>query len=99
MEGTIVTNIQLLLSIGIPSALIVLSMIVGSRRDVVLNQRAKTVDEHTDVMPESIEARFDSVDRRFDEVFEALHNRKLAILRNMTDLHERVAIVESKQRT
>ena len=58
------TNMQLLLSIGIPSLLIVLSWLTNN-------------------------TRFDRIERRLDG-----HD----IMRQLTALHERIAVVEEKQR-
>ena len=73
------TNLQLLLTIGIPSLLVVLSWMSN-------NSRLSTHDK-----------RFDDVERRFNDVITAQHGDALEIMRNMTALHERVAVVETKQ--
>jgi len=67
-----VTNLQLLLTIGIPSFLVVLSWLSNNARHA----------EH---------------DRRFDDVISAQHKDALEIMRNMTALHERVAVVKANQ--
>jgi len=81
------TNIQLWLSIAIPSILIVLSWINNNSR---LDRIEKRLDAH--------DKKFDDVDRRFDAVIDAIHADTLEIMRAMTALHERVAVVEAKQR-
>ena len=73
------TNLQLLLSIGIPSLLIVFSWVNG-------NLRADRLDK-----------RMDKFDERLDQLRDAGHRDALEIMRSMTALHERVAVVESKQ--
>jgi hypothetical protein len=73
------TNLQLLLTIGIPSILVVLSWISNNSR---LNAHDK---------------RFDEMERRFDSVISSQHKDALEIMRNMTALHERVAVVEANQ--
>ena len=72
------TNLQLLLSIGIPSLLIVLSWITNNGRF------------------DRIERRLDAHDERFNEILASSHKDALEILRAMTALHERVAVVETK---
>ena len=72
------TNLQLLLSIGIPSLLIVLSWITNNSR------------------LDRIEKRLDAQDSRFNELQASNHRDALEILRSMTALHERVAVVETK---
>ncbi len=66
------TNLQLLLSIGIPSVLVVLSWVSNN-------------------------ARLAAHDKRFDEIISSQHRDALEIMRSMTALHERVAVVEAKQ--
>jgi hypothetical protein len=73
------TNVQLLLTIGIPSLLIVLSWITNNSRF------------------DRIEKRLDPHDARFNEILAATHRDALEILRSMTALHERVAVVGTKQ--
>lgn len=73
------TNLQLLLTIGIPSFLVVLSWLSNNARHA----------EH--------DRRFDDVSKRFDDVISAQHKDALEIMRNMTALHERVAVVEANQ--
>ena len=73
------TNLQLLLSIGVPSLLIVLSWVTN-------NQRLSR-----------LEAGLDATNRRLDDLRADTHMDALEILRSMTALHERVAVVEAKQ--
>ncbi len=80
------TNLQLLLTIGIPSILVVLSWISNNARLNALERRLDATDR-----------KFEAIDRRFDDLMIAQHNDALEILRSMTNLHERVAVVESKQ--
>ena len=75
------TNLQLLLSIGIPSLLIVLSWITNNSRF------------------DRIEKRLDAHDARFNDLQASNHRDALEILRGMTALHERVAVVETKLAT
>ena len=80
------TNIQLLLSIGIPSMLVVLAWLSNNSRLNRVEQRLDRVDQ-----------RFDRVDQRFESVIDASHRDALEIMRSMTAVHERVAVVEAKQ--
>lgn len=84
------SNLQLLLSIGIPSLLIVLSWANNNTR---FERIEKRLDAH--------DAKFDALQARFEARLEALqaanHKDALEILRSMTALHERVAVVETKQ--
>ena len=73
------TNLQLLLAIGVPSLLVILSWVSNNSRH------------------DRTEARFDAVNKRFDDVIAANHKDALEIMRSMTALHERVAVVETKQ--
>jgi hypothetical protein len=66
------TNLQLLLIIGIPSILVILSWLSNS-------------------------ARLAAHDKRFDDGISSQHRDALEIMRNMTALHERVAVVETRQ--
>ena len=90
-------NIQLLLSIGIPSLLIVVAMLNS-------NSRLNGIGSRVDKRFEGIEKRLDGIDRRLDhhdERFEDLkaagHKDALEIMRQMTSLHERVAVVEARE--
>jgi hypothetical protein len=80
------TNLQLLLSIGIPSFLVVLSWLSNNAR---LAAHDKRFDE--------IDRRFEDISKRFDSVITSQHKDALEIMRNMTALHERVAVVEANQ--
>jgi len=73
------TDTQLLLSIGIPSLLVVLSWISNNSRHDATN------------------ARIDRMEGRFDELIAAVHGDSLELMRAITALHERVAVVETKQ--
>jgi hypothetical protein len=77
------TNLQLLLSIGIPSLLIVLSWIQQSSRV----SRLET----------SMDRGFESVDRRFEIMRNEMVALRDSIHRDMVALYERVAVVEAKQ--
>ena len=66
------TNTQVLFSVGIPSLLVVLSWITNS-------------------------TRLSNIERRLDEVVAKSHKLALEIMRFMTALHERIAVVETKQ--
>lgn len=106
------TNTQLLLSIGIPSLLVILSWLSNNAR---LNNVEKRLDAHDKRLDEivsdmnrrftevivSTNKRFDeaaaSTNKRFDDVISANHRDALEIMRSMTALHERVAVVESRQ--
>ena len=46
-----------------------------------------------------IDGRLDGHDLRFDDLKEASHRDALEIMRQMTALHERVVVVEAKQRS
>ena len=98
------TNVQLLLSIGIPSLLIVLSWLNNNSRferiEKRLDEHDRRFDEH-DRRFDDIEKRFGDLryemERRFGELKDSSHKDALEIMRNMTELHERVAVVEAKQ--
>ncbi len=80
------TNLQLLLTIGIPSLLVVLSWLSNHSRFAALEKRMDAIDRKVEAM-----------EFRFQDVISAQHRDSLEILRNMTALHERVAVVETKQ--
>jgi hypothetical protein len=90
-----VTNLQLYLTIGIPSILIVLSWLANSVRFSAIDSRFERIDRRLD----AIDRRLDAHDRRFDDVIANGHKDALEIMRSMTALHERVAVVEAKQAT
>ena len=84
------TNLQLLLSIGIPSLLVVLSWINNNHRFTAIEKR---LDDH-DRRFVALENRMES---RFNEILMANHKDALEIMRAMTALHERVAVLETRQ--
>jgi hypothetical protein len=85
-EEVFVTSLQLVLTIGIPSILVVLTWLANNSRFAAHDKR---FDE--------INSRLAAQDRRFDDVISSQHRDALEIMRNMTALHERVAVVEAKQ--
>ncbi len=85
-----VTNIQLLLSIGIPTLMILLAMYNS-------NARLDSVEKRIDKRLDTIDRRLDSHEARFDDLKQSNHKDALEIMRQMTALHERVAVVEAKQ--
>jgi hypothetical protein len=80
------TDLQLLLAIGIPSLLVVLSWISNNSRHDATNARI-----------DRMEGRFDGLESRLNELLEAVHGDSLELMRAITALHERVAVVETKQ--
>jgi DNA anti-recombination protein RmuC len=68
------TNLQLLLSIGIPSILVVLSWISNNSRLADHEKRFDSIDKRFD----SVDKRFESIDKRFDSIdkrFESMERR------------------------
>ena len=80
------TDTQLLLSVGIPSLLVVLSWINNNSRFTAIEKR---LDEH--------DRRIIAMDARFNEVIASNHKDNLEMLRATTAPHERVAVVETRQ--
>jgi predicted nucleic acid-binding Zn-ribbon protein len=115
------TNIQLLLSIGIPSLIVVASMLNSNWRFSGIDKRLDTIEKRLDghdakfeaissrfegvndrfeglnLRFEGINLRFEGINLRFDELKQSSHKDALEIMRQMTALHERVAVVEAKQ--
>ncbi len=84
------TNLQLLLSISIPSVLVVLSWISN-------NVRLSTLEKRVDGLDGRIDALSNRLDGRINSLADSHHRDMLQIMQALTGLHERVAIVESKQ--
>ncbi len=80
------TELQLPLSIGIPSVLVILAWFSNNSRLSTLDKRVDGVDSH-----------IDRLSTRVDVQADAHHRDMLQILQAITSLHERVAVVESKQ--
>jgi hypothetical protein len=106
------TNLQLLLSIGIPSFLVVLSWISNNARFTALEAQIAASENRLDARISAVESRLDAqitavesrlnaristVERSLDEAILSQHSDSLEILRNMASLHERVALVEARQ--
>jgi hypothetical protein len=95
------TNLQLLLTIGIPSLLVVLSWLSNNARFAAIEKRIEALELKTDRKFEQIDRKFEEIEqrfeRRFQDVITAQHKDALVILQSMTSLHERVAVVEAKQ--
>ncbi len=87
------TNLQLWLAIGIPSILIIVAWLSQNARFAGIDSRFDRVDKRLD----AIDRRLDAHDKRFDDVIANGHRDALEIMRSMTALHERVAVVEAKQ--
>jgi tetrahydromethanopterin S-methyltransferase subunit G len=62
------TNLQLLLTIGIPSLLVVLSWLSNNARFAALEKRLDALELKTDRKFEQIDRKFEEIDRRFDEM-------------------------------
>jgi hypothetical protein len=98
------SNVQLLLSIGIPSLLIVLSWINNNSRFDRIEKRLDDHDQKFNAMDrrfERMDGRFNDVNAhaqdRFDQVIAAGHKDALEILRAMISIHERLTVVETRQ--
>jgi hypothetical protein len=102
------TNLQLLLSIGIPSILVILSWINNSQRLTRLEAGLDATNRRLDDTNKRLEVGLDACNKRLDSGLEALYKRiedgradshkdALEIMRSMTALHERLAVVEAKQ--
>ncbi len=77
------TNIQLLLSIGIPSLLVIMSWLSNNTR---LSNLERRMDSNTDRLDGRVNSLHARMDQRFDYLIDAT-----------VKLHERVATVEAKQ--
>ncbi len=81
------TNVQLLLSIGIPSFMVLFAMLVS-------NTRADRLEKRMD----SIDVKLVKLDDKLEALRASTRRDALEIMRNMTSLHERVAVVEARQK-
>jgi hypothetical protein len=88
-----VTNLQLLLSIGIPSFLVVLSWISNNARFTALEARITSLESRI----LGLENRMTALESHLNEAIMSQHRDSLEIMRNMASLHERVALVEARQ--
>ncbi|MEO7028918.1 MAG: hypothetical protein ABI147_05905 [Acidobacteriaceae bacterium] len=77
------TNLRLLLTIGIPSLLVILSWLQQS-------SRLSRLEASTDKGFEAVERKFEAFRGEMVALRDSIH-------RDMVSLHERVAIVEAKQ--
>ncbi|MDQ2924094.1 MAG: hypothetical protein M3R43_00815 [Acidobacteriota bacterium] len=84
------TNLQLLLTIGIPSLLVILSWLQQS-------SRLSRLEASTDKGFEAVERKFDTVEMKFEAFRGEMVALRDSIHRDMVSLHERVAVVEAKQ--
>ncbi len=95
------TNLQLLLSIGIPSVLVILSWISNNQRlsrlEAGLDRTNGRLEAGLDNTNRRLDAGLDSVNKRLEDARADSHKDALEIMRSMTALHERVAVVEAKQ--
>jgi hypothetical protein len=87
------TKLQLWMAIALPSILIVVAWLSQSARFSGIDARLDRSDRRFD----AIDRRLDAHDKRFDDVIASGHRDALEIMRAMTALHERVAVVEAKQ--
>lgn len=91
------TNLQLLLTICIPSLLVVLSWINNNSRFTAIEKRLDEHDRRFIAIDEHMTTRDQRFEVRFNDVIASNHRDALEIMRGMTDLHERVAVIETKQ--
>ena len=88
------TNMQLLLSIGISSLLVILSWISNNTRLASLEQRLEAgtnrLDGRINLLADRLDRQIDSLHPRMDQRFDFLMD-------STVKLHERVATVEAKQ--
>ena len=84
------TNTQLLLSIGIPSLLIVLSWLANDKRFSLIESRMDRMESRLDGKTDRLEAKIDRFEAKLDHRFDDLTGKIIS-------LHERVAVVEAKQ--
>ena len=81
------TNVQLLLAIGIPSFLVIPSWLSN-------NSKLTTMEVRLDRRIEDLSSRLDG---RINSLADSHHRDMLQMVQALTGLHERVAVVESKQ--
>ncbi len=84
------TSTQLLLTIGIPSILIVLAWLSNNTRLSALENRFSGLENRLD-------GRMSSLAARQESMADTQHRDAVELLRAITALHERVAKVEARQ--
>lgn len=92
------SNIQLLLSIGIPSFMVLFALLVSNSR---ADRLEKSLEKRLNVIDTKIVKLADKITKLDDkiEILKDFTRRDaLEIIRNMTSLHERVAVVEASQK-
>ena len=98
-------NLQPLLYIGVPAILILAGMFfnwsaANGIRSEVKDVRSEVKDVRSEVreLRSEVYSRLEKVEAKLEDVKDSNHKDALEIMRQMTALHERVAIVESKQK-
>ena len=85
------TNIQLLLSIGIPSFMVLFALLVS-------NVRADRLETSVEKCFDLVDTKLVKLDDKRESLRDSTRKDALEIMRNMTSLHERVAVVEARQK-
>jgi len=91
-------NLQPLMYIGIPSILILAGMFFNWSAANGIRSEVKDIRSEVKDLRGEMYAKFDKLGEKLEDVKGANHKDALEIMRQMTALHERVAIVESKQK-
>ena len=91
-------NLQPLLYIGVPAILILAGMFFNWSAANGIRSEVKDVRSEVRELRSEVYSRLEKVEAKLEDVKDSNHKDALEIMRQMTALHERVAIVESKQK-
>jgi len=97
-EVSNLANLQPLLYIGIPAILILAGMFFNWSAANGIRSEVKDVRSEVRELRSEVYSRLEKVEAKLEDVKDSNHKDALEIMRQMTALHERVAIVESKQK-
>ena len=92
------TNAQLLLSIGIPSFMVLFALLLSNVR---ADRLEKSVEKRIDLVDTKLVKlgdKLEKLDDKIEVLKDSTRRDALEIMRNMTFLHERVAVVEARHK-
>ena len=92
------TNTQLLLSIGIPSFMVLFALLLSNARADRLEKSVEKRIYLVDIKLVKLDDKIEKLDNKIEGLRNSTRRDALEIMRNMTVLHERVAVVEARQK-
>ncbi len=88
-------NTQLYLAIGIPSFLVLFSLLTNMLQ---INRLSDKMDRNYETLSVNLDRSYEKLSDRMDRLAEQQHKDSLALQGYMIPLHDRMAVIEAKQK-